>query len=720
MRLRTLPSVFLYVAAVTSVGLMLLAALVLVAPPTEFDPRSVALWLFAAFAILGELFPIKVAREDEEEEITTSTTFIFAILLSAGTVVAVVAQAVASLIGDISRRKPLWKAAFNVSQTTISFAAAGAFLHWLAGVPLLFGPAFRMTDIPAILLSAAVFFVTNNFLAGAALALAQRIPIVRYLQHDLAFQGLTSGVLLALSLVLVVVAEFSPLLVPLFTLPVVAVYRSASTSLENARLVTRLEQSLAQLTEQAAKNQYQALHDALTDLPNRVLFHDRVQQAIRASQRERSSVAVMIMDLDHFKEINDTLGHHNGDRLLQEVGLRLRGVLRESDTVARLGGDEFGILLPQVADTATATAVAVKVLKGLEDPLMVEGLALDVTASIGIAICPQHGEDVDVLLRRADVAMYVAKASHSGYEVYTVRRDRYSPGRLALAGELRRALREDELVLHYQPKAEMRSGRVAGVEALLRWRHPRRGLLPPDEFVPLAEHTGLMRPLTLHVLDAALGECRTLHDLGLPVAVSVNLSARNLSDLGLPDEVVRLLHKWDIDPRYLELEITETSLMADPARATDVLARLSARRLRLSIDDFGTGYSSLAFLRQLPVDEIKIDKSFVMNMLSDENDAVIVRSTIDLGRNLGLRVVAEGVETEEIWSRLALMGCDLAQGNYLAEPMAAEPLAAWLHQAAGELGPQPDTPRTQPRSRANDAPPPDGGRASRPARRFGP
>ncbi|HEV8681837.1 MAG TPA: EAL domain-containing protein [Actinomycetota bacterium] len=707
MRLRTIPPVFLYVAAVTSVGLALLVALILMAAPGDFEVRSETLWLFASFAVLGELFPIKVARDGEEEEITTSTTFVFALLLSEGTVVAVVAQAVASLIGDVSRGKPLWKAAFNVSQTTISLAAAGAVLEVVAGVPNVAGPPFGTADLPAIMLGAGVFFLTNNFLAGAALALAQRVPIVRYLRDDFAFQALTSGVLLALSLIVVVAAAFSPLLVPLLALPVVAVYRSASTSLENARLVGRLEQSLVQLTEQAAKNQYQALHDALTDLPNRVLFHDRVQQAIRASQRERSSVAVMIMDLDHFKEINDTLGHHNGDRLLQQVGLRLRGVLRESDTVARLGGDEFGILLPQVSDAATATTVAAKVLKGLEDPLMVDGLALDITASIGIAICPQHGEDVDVLLRRADVAMYVAKASHSGYEVYTVRRDRYSPGRLALAGELRRALRDNELVLHFQPKVELRSGRVAGVEALLRWHHPRRGLLPPDEFVPLAEHTGLMRPLTLYVLDAALGECRTLHDLGLPVSVSVNLSARNLSDLGLPDEVVRLLHKWDIDPRFLELEITETSLMVDPARAMDVLARLSARRIRLSIDDFGTGYSSLAFLRQLPVDEIKIDKSFVMNMLSDENDAVIVRSTIDLGRNLGLRVVAEGVESEEIWDRLAVMGCDLAQGHYLAEPMPPEALAAWLQSTTADLGPGAESPPNgqaeRPASPARDA-----------------
>jgi diguanylate cyclase (GGDEF)-like protein len=693
MRLRTIPPVFLYVAAVTSVGLALLAALLLLARPNVVVFDAPALLLFMCLAVLGELFPIKVARGEEEEEITTSTTFIFAILLSVGTVVAVIAQAVASLIGDIAGRKPLWKAAFNVSQTTLALAAAGALLEWVAGVPHLEGPAFAVNDIPFILLSAVVFFLANSALAGAALALAQRVPVLSYLRDDFAFQALTTGVLLAISLSIVVVAAFSPLLVPLVTLPVVAVYRSAKGSLENARLVARLEQSLVQLTEQAAKNQYQALHDALTDLPNRVLFHDRVQQAIRASQRDRSSVAVMIMDLDHFKEINDTLGHHNGDRLLQQAGARLRGLLRDSDTVARLGGDEFGILLPQVPDTATATAVAMKVLKGLEEPLIVDGLALDVTASIGITICPQHGEDVDVLLRRADVAMYVSKAAHTGYEVYTVRRDRYSPSRLALAGELRRAIQNEELILRYQPKAELRTGRVTGVEALIRWKHPRRGLVPPDEFVPIAEHTGLMRPLTLFVLDSALGQCRALHDLGLALSVSVNLSARNLSDLNLPDEVVRLLNKWDLQPRFLELEITETSLMADPARAMDVLARLSARRIRLSIDDFGTGYSSLAFLRQLPVDEIKIDKSFVMNMLADENDAVIVKSTIDLGRNLGLRVVAEGVQSFMIWNHLASMGCDLAQGNYLGEPMAPEELIPWLQQTVEQVDPSTAQPR---------------------------
>jgi diguanylate cyclase (GGDEF)-like protein len=699
MSFRRVPAVHVYVAAVSAVGLGLLAALLTTIRPASQPLHSTVFWLFVFLAVLGELLPIKVPRGSEEEEITISTTFVFALLLSSGPFLAIVTQAASSLIGDLSRRKPLWKAIFNLSQTSMSVAAAAAVLVRFGDLPRLGGPPyFGPSDVPLILAAAAAYFVVNNVLTGVALALAQQVPIVRYLRDDIAFQAITTGVLLSIAPAVVVVGEFNPLLIPILTLPVAAVYRSANTSLENARLVTRLEQSLVQLTEQAAKNQYQALHDALTDLPNRVLFHDRVQQAIRASQRERSSVAVMIMDLDHFKEINDTLGHHNGDRLLQQVGVRLRGVLRESDTVARLGGDEFGILLPQVPDTATATAVAGKVLKGLEDPLMVDGMALDVTASIGIAICPQHGEDVDVLLRRADVAMYVAKASHSGYEVYTVRRDRYSPGRLALAGELRRALRDDELVLHYQPKAELRSGRVAGVEALLRWRHPRRGLLPPDEFIPLAEHTGLMRPLTLYVLDAALEQCRVLHDLGLQLSVSVNLSARNLSDLGLPDEVVRLLHKWDVDPRFLELEITETSLMADPARAMDVLARLSARRLRLSIDDFGTGYSSLAFLRQLPVDEIKVDKSFVMNMLSDENDAVIVRSTIDLGRNLGLRVVAEGVETEEIWGRLAYMGCDLAQGNYLSMPMAPEELVAWLQETTRGLGAQADHP-------ANGSPP---------------
>jgi diguanylate cyclase (GGDEF)-like protein len=432
------------------------------------------------------------------------------------------------------------------------------------------------------------------------------------------------------------------------------------------------------LRQQAELNEHQALHDALTDLPNRTLFHDRVGQALSVARREHLPVAVMIMDLDRFKEVNDTLGHASGDELLKQAGVRLRDALRESDTVARLGGDEFGVLLPRVVDSAAAVAVARKLRKALEEPFAIHGLALQIEASVGIALYPEHGDDVHSLLQRADVAMYEAKEHPAGCEVYAKERDDYSPDRLTLLTELRRAIDVGELVLHYQPKADLRTSEVHGVEALVRWSHPKRGLVPPDEFIPLAQKTGVIVPLTFFVLNEALRQCRTWKLEGLDLCVGVNLSARNLLDVHLPDTVGELLAKWEVSPSLLELEITESTILADPIRAMHVLSRLSDMGVRLAIDDFGTGYSSLAYLKRLPVDELKIDKSFVQGMEEDENDAVIVRSTIDLGRNLGLRVVAEGVETAEAWRRLAALGCDIAQGYYLSRPIPAAELAAWL------------------------------------------
>jgi diguanylate cyclase (GGDEF)-like protein len=437
------------------------------------------------------------------------------------------------------------------------------------------------------------------------------------------------------------------------------------------------------LRDQAQENEHQALHDALTDLPNRTLFHDRVGQALTVARREHIPVAVMIMDLDRFKEVNDTLGHASGDELLKQAGERLREALRESDTVARLGGDEFGVLLPKVVDSAAAVSVARKLRKALEEPFTIHGLALQMEASVGIALSPEHGDDVHSLLQRADVAMYVAKEHPGGCEVYARERDEYSPDRLTLLTELRRGIDAGELVLHYQPKAELRSGQVTGVEALVRWSHPTRGLIPPDEFIPLAQKTGVIVPLTFFVLNEALRQCRTWQLEGLNLCVSVNLSARNLLDVNLPDTVGELLAKWEVPPSLLELEITESTILADPIRAMHVLSRLSGMGVRLAIDDFGTGYSSLAYLKRLPVDELKIDKSFVQGMQEDENDAVIVRSTIDLGRNLGLKVVAEGVETNEAWRQLAALGCDVAQGYYLSRPVPAAELAAWLRASRG-------------------------------------
>jgi diguanylate cyclase (GGDEF)-like protein len=429
-----------------------------------------------------------------------------------------------------------------------------------------------------------------------------------------------------------------------------------------------------------ALDRHQALHDALTDLPNRRLFRDRVNQAVVTARRTREPVAVMIIDLDRFKEVNDTLGHHVGDVLLRQVADRLRASLREGDTIARLGGDEFAVLLPVVTGQGAAAAVAGKLVSALEAPFTIRGWTFDIEASIGIAVSPEHGETVDALMQRADVAMYVAKESRAGFELYSADRDRHSPRRLALLGDLRRALDDGSLVLHYQPKADMRTGGVRGVEALLRWNHPEHGPVPPDEFIPLAEHTGLIRPLTLFVLDKALAQCRTWADEGVPVGIAVNLSVRNLYDPSFADEVSKMLAAHGVPAERLEFEITESVIMADPMRAMAVLARLSDLGVGLSLDDFGVGYSSLAYLKRLPVTEIKIDKSFVMNIANDESDAMIVRSTIGLARSLGMRVVAEGVECEETWTRLVALGCDVAQGYYLCKPGPAAEITPLLRK----------------------------------------
>jgi diguanylate cyclase (GGDEF)-like protein len=436
------------------------------------------------------------------------------------------------------------------------------------------------------------------------------------------------------------------------------------------------------LRHQAEVNEHQALHDSLTNLPNRTLFHDRVHTALASARRDHVPAAVMIMDLDRFKEVNDTLGHASGDELLKQVGIRLRDTLRESDTVARLGGDEFGVLLPKVLDAEAAVAVARKLRTTLEEPFTIHGLALQMEASIGIALFPDHGADVQGLLQRADVAMYVAKEHPAGCEVYARERDAYSPDRLTLLTDLRRAIDRGQLLLHYQPKADLQTGDIKGVEALVRWEHPERGMIPPDEFIPPAQKTGVITPLTMFVLDEALRQCRNWALQGIELCVAVNLSTRNLLDVHLPDTVGELLTRWEVPPRLLALEITESTILADPVRAMQILSRLDQMGIRIAIDDFGTGYSSLAYLKRLPVDELKIDKSFILGMEENENDAVIVRSTIDLGRNLGLRVVAEGVETAQAWNRLAALGCNIAQGYYLSRPVPAEQLTEWLRERA--------------------------------------
>jgi diguanylate cyclase (GGDEF)-like protein/PAS domain S-box-containing protein len=442
------------------------------------------------------------------------------------------------------------------------------------------------------------------------------------------------------------------------------------------------------LLRQSELNEHQAMHDGLTGLPNRTLFRDRIEQAIALARRDGGQLAVAMIDLDRFKDVNDTLGHHAGDALLVEVGRRLRGILRSSDTVARLGGDEFGVLISQPRSISDVAVVIGKMRAALERSVMVEGLALPAEGSIGIAMFPAHGRDVDTLLRHADAAMYSAKESKAGHVFYDGSRGEANPARLTLVSEIRRAIEQRELVLYYQPKAALANGTVKSVEALLRWNHPERGLVGPDEFIPLAQQTGLIKPLTLYVLDEALTQCRDWQRAGLTLGVAVNLSVRNLLDADFPQQVKRLLHKREVDPGLLQLEITESTMLSDPVRTKRVLDKLAAMGIALSIDDFGTGYSSLSYLSQLPVNEIKIDRSFVMNMAESDNDAVIVRSTIDLGRNLGLQVVAEGVETEQAWDELSELGCTLAQGYYLSRPVPAADLTEWLlRRPAGDTKP---------------------------------
>ena len=430
-------------------------------------------------------------------------------------------------------------------------------------------------------------------------------------------------------------------------------------------------------TERALREQ--ALHDPLTQLPNRTLLHDRWDHAIAIAQRDRESLALMILDLDHFKEANDTFGHAYGDQLLRAVAGRIAGAVRASDTVGRLGGDEFAVVLPDTTDIG-AQAVAKSLLRALEEPFEIEGQVLEVTASIGIALYPRHGEDGSTLLRRADIAMYVAKRSGSGAAIYNYEDeiDEDAPHRLAITAELRQAIDRHELALLYQPIIELASGRALHAEALLRWRHPTRGLVTPDHFIPAVERSGLVRPVFELALSSALEQTVAWRRDGLDVRVAVNLSVRNLLDPGLVEVVSAALERIGTTASWLTLEITESMLMVDPERALRSLTALRNMGVSLSVDDFGTGYSSLAYLQRLPVYAVKIDKSFVRDMAVDLSSRAIVEATVDLAHRLGLKVVAEGVETQETYDLLKAIGCDSAQGYLLSRPVAPAALARWI------------------------------------------
>ena len=441
------------------------------------------------------------------------------------------------------------------------------------------------------------------------------------------------------------------------------------------------------LRRQSELNAHQATHDPLTGLPNRVLFRDRLDRAIAAAARRGELVGVILLDLDRFKEINDTLGHHRGDEVLVQIGERLAHRLRAADSVARLGGDEFVLIVPDITDSDAALALGAELDALLQQPFAVGGFDLDVRASIGIALYPEHGADPDVLLQRADVAMYVAKAAHSGCELYRPEHDQYSAERLELAADVRRGLDAGEFVAYYQPKLDLRTGEVIGAESLVRWQHPERGLLTPAAFIDVVENTELIGPLTMAMMDIVLVDRAMFVASGLGLSLALNVSARTVNRRDLAEIIDSQLTLHGVPASRFEIELTESAVLDNPVRARQVLAEVAALGVKIAIDDFGTGYASLAYLTDLPVHSLKIDQRFVKQLLDGRQDAAIVTFSIDLGRSLGLTVVAEGVEDAATLQRLADLGCSVAQGYHLAKPMSAASLVDWIARFdAAEFG----------------------------------
>jgi diguanylate cyclase (GGDEF)-like protein len=441
------------------------------------------------------------------------------------------------------------------------------------------------------------------------------------------------------------------------------------------------------LRRQSELNAHQATHDPLTGLPNRVLFRDRLDRAIAAAARRGELVGVILLDLDRFKEINDTLGHHRGDEVLVQISERLARRLRAADSVARLGGDEFVLIVPDITDSDAALALGAELDALLQQPFAVGGFDLDVRASIGIALYPEHGVDPDVLLQRADVAMYVAKAAHSGCELYRPEHDQYSAERLELAADVRRGLDAGEFVAYYQPKLDLRTGEVIGAESLVRWQHPERGLLTPAAFIDVVENTELIGPLTMAMMDIVLVDRAMFVASGLDLSLALNVSARTVNRRDLAEIIDSQLRLHGVPASRFEIELTESAVLDNPVRARQVLAEVAALGVKIAIDDFGTGYASLAYLTDLPVHSLKIDQRFVKQLLGGRQDAAIVTFSIDLGRSLGLTVVAEGVEDAATLQRLADLGCSVAQGYHLAKPMNAASLVDWIARFdAAEFG----------------------------------
>jgi diguanylate cyclase (GGDEF)-like protein len=614
----------------------------------------------AAGVMLGEMLPVKIPRRGGDEEITLSTSFSLALLIIGGLVPALLAQGAASMIQDRHAGKPWWRVRFNLGQYALSMGAA-------LGVMELFGITGRLSsskhvgakDLAALSVAAAVFFVVNNGVVGIAVAWYQQVPFRRYFSNDARFVIVTGGVMLMVAPLVVAATWYSTALVPLFLAPIFAMYNTVW---------------------QSARDNHAARHDLLTSLPNRSGFQDAVAATLTGCRRES---CLLLIDLDRFKDVNDTLGHHFGDVLLKHVAQRFRDALGPQDHIARLGGDEFAII-GTGRDRESARELALRITDSLRAPFDLEGVVVGTQASVGIAMFPDDAHEVERLLQKADVAMYRAKATRSGVLLYDECHDDNSPAKLALTAGLRSAIDANEIEVHYQPQLDLVTRRVIAVEALVRWNHPDLGLLAPDQFIEIAEHTNVIKPLTARVLELALEQSARWRELGIDVPVAVNISAHVLVGDEFSDQVLAAIQTAGASADRLKLEVTESALLVDPQRARQVLKSLARLGVQSAIDDFGTGYSSLAYLAELPVSEVKIDRSFVGRMAAGSSETIIVNSTIDLAHHLGLRAVAEGVEQFSQLEQLRALGCDAVQGFAISAPMTAEKATAWLlvHQPA--------------------------------------
>lgn len=631
--------------------------------PAAVRAGTAGFWVIAALAVLVDARPFTAPGMRHQSGVFPSICFTFALLLGWGLGAAVIVQSVAVLVSSVRLRHPPWRAAFNAAQYVLALAAAWLVLQ-LAQLPPL-RPGVRLTPAQLVMIIAAVgvWFAVNDWLLTTANWLRLGECWWGVLVRAVRQEALAALSLLVLGPVVVAAANVSAAMVPLMLVPLYAVN---------------------QLARLSAEEQRKSLRDTLTGLPNRkALFAEMTTLGERRPGRglEPPRMALLLLDIDLFKQVNAALGHGVGDRLLAEVAVRLQGCVRGEAMVARLGGDEFAILAPRLRGEASARLLAERVAASLAEPVILGGLPLDVNAAIGIAISPDHGADHLTLLRHADVAMYDAKNRGATFAHYAPESDHNSIERLELLADLRRALelpRTNEIALYYQPQVEIRTGEVVGLEALLRWHHPRRGLINPEELIKVAEQTAVMRLLTRRVVDDVVAQLAVWRGQGLEPRTAINVSVRDLHRPDLADQLTALLRESGVQPNQVQLEITEGALMADPRRVLVTLHRLDRLGVALSLDDFGTGYSSLQHLRRLPLAEVKIDRSFVLGMATDPDDAAVVRSIIELSGALGLRVVAEGVEDDRTRRMLSDIGCEVAQGWFYARPMPAEELVSWL------------------------------------------